>query len=285
MNIAVLSLDIEDWYHLDYLSGSHASRTHSMLDGLDVYQEILDSYGIRSSFFVLGELVPEIKHKLRELAGDGHDIGSHGQCHTRPLTMPVEEFEKEIEACKNNLEMALGQSVHGFRAPCFSLDRDRLDTVQKVGYDFDASLIKFGGHSLYGEIDLTGYDKISDGLYINDAFFEFETSTLQIGSRYVPVSGGGYLRIFPWSLMERLLDRFLLQNNFFSLYIHPFELSRKSVPPFPSKTNLRNKFRFSIGRNSTEKKLRLLIEKLISHEFNFETYLSAKHLAMSRSLR
>jgi len=280
MNTAVLSLDIEDWYHLDYLSSSEASRTYSMLDGLDVYQEIIDSYGISSSFFVLGELVPEIKRKLRNLARDGHDIGSHGQSHDRPLTMSIPSFEDEIKTCKNDLEMVLGNPVHGFRAPCFSLDRERLDVIQKVGYDFDASLIKFGDHSLYGEIDLRGYNKIGDGLYTNNDFFEFETSTLRIANRHVPVSGGGYLRIFPWLLMERLLDRFLVENDFFSLYIHPFELSRKNIPPFPLGTKLTNKFRFSIGRDSTEQKLRLLIEKLISHGFKFETYWSTKRKSL-----
>ena len=39
---AVLSMDIEDWYHLDYIKETTKSdRQYSMLDGFDNFQNIL----------------------------------------------------------------------------------------------------------------------------------------------------------------------------------------------------------------------------------------------------
>ena len=61
MKYAVLSLDIEDWYHLDYFPKNKSDLEYSMLDGLDVYREILASHNILSSYFVLGEIAQPLK--------------------------------------------------------------------------------------------------------------------------------------------------------------------------------------------------------------------------------
>ena len=39
---AVLSMDVEDWYHLDYFQGAAPDRSVSMLAGLDVYLDLLE---------------------------------------------------------------------------------------------------------------------------------------------------------------------------------------------------------------------------------------------------
>ena len=157
MKYAVFSLDIEDWYHLDYFSGKECDRSYSMLDGLDVYREILESYDIPSSYFVLGEIADSLKTNLKELSEQGNDIASHGWGHVRPLTMEVVPFESEIKASKEKLENIIGKQVMGYRAPCFSLDRERLDIVNKVGYKIDSSRIKFTNHPLYGDLNLDGF--------------------------------------------------------------------------------------------------------------------------------
>ena len=137
MKYAVLSMDIEDWYHLDYLSGKACDRTYSMLDGLDAYQQLIESHRICSSYFVLGEVVKSLKKTLRQMSDRGYDIGTHGWGHVRPLTMGLRAFESEVQSCKHELEDVLGRPVLGYRAPCFSLDRERLDILMKVGFKYD----------------------------------------------------------------------------------------------------------------------------------------------------
>ena len=62
-------MDIEDWYHLDYLKNIQINNNlnFSMLDGLNHYNNVLENNNIRSSFFVLGELVTSLKKILRKL--------------------------------------------------------------------------------------------------------------------------------------------------------------------------------------------------------------------------
>ena len=51
--LAVFSMDIEDWYHLDYFDIRGCDTNYRMLDGIDVYREVLSSYDIKSTFFTL----------------------------------------------------------------------------------------------------------------------------------------------------------------------------------------------------------------------------------------
>ena len=272
MKYAVLSLDIEDWYHLDYFSKNKSDREYSMLDGLDVYRETLASHNILSSYFVLGEIARPLKNTLRQLSDQGNDIGSHGLRHDRPLTIEAGAFKFEARFCKENLEDILGKPVMGYRAPCFSLDRERLDILIDAGFKLDSSRIKFGNHPLYGDLNLDGFQKKSQAIYSSGDFYEFEISTLQIFGKQIPVSGGGYLRISPWGIMERLIKKYLANSTFFTLYIHPFELSYRANPEFPSGTNLKNKIRFSLGRTTVVKKLNSLIALLRENGFQFTTF-------------
>ena len=68
---AILTMDIEDWYHLDYFNTSKCNVEYSLLDGLDIYRELLDNYKIKSSFFVVGEIADHIDTKLRKLKKGG----------------------------------------------------------------------------------------------------------------------------------------------------------------------------------------------------------------------
>ena len=272
MKYAILSLDIEDWYHVDYFARKKCDRTYSMLDGLDGYLKIIESHQVPSSFFVLGELIPKIKTKLHEILQLGHEIGSHGQSHIRPLTLSTEAFEKEVKSCKEELEDLLGQEVSGYRAPCFSLDRARLDILKQVGYLYDSSRILFGDHPLYGEIDMSGFKKCSSEVYRHEDFFEFQISTLPLGGKQIPISGGGYLRIFPWLLMKSLLSKYLKKEELYVLYIHPFETSALPNPVYPEGASLANKTRFSLGRPSVFNKLSKVIKLLQENDYQFTTF-------------
>jgi polysaccharide deacetylase family protein (PEP-CTERM system associated) len=272
MRVAVLSMDVEDWYHLDYFRGLACDPSRSLLDGVAVYREILARHGIHSSFFVLGELVQRLGTFLKELAGEGHDLGVHGWGHTRPLTMEPAEFSHDLRRSKGVLEDAIGMPASGYRAPCFSLDRQRLDLVQAAGFGYDSSRILFADHPLYGTLDLHDYSQLSASIFCKNTFFEFQVSTLALLGRNIPVSGGGYIRLFPWLLMQRLIQSYLRSGGLYVLYIHPFELSPRPSPPLPPGTGAPTRMRFGLGRSSVPHKLRSLIRLLASNGYRFTTF-------------
>ena len=95
--LAVFSMDIEDWYHLDYFDKSKCKRDYSMLDGINRYCELLDEHNIPSSFFVLGDIVSSCKDLLKMIKENGHEIGSHGWSHTRPMNLSIPKFFGRIK--------------------------------------------------------------------------------------------------------------------------------------------------------------------------------------------
>jgi len=269
---AVLSMDIEDWRHLDYFIKSDCDASYTMLDGLDRYLELIAEMGVPSSFFCVGELAETVKPKLREIHAAGGDIGSHTQSHRRPLTLTLEETREELRVSKDILEQAFGGGVEGFRAPCFSFNKDRLALLPELGYRYDSSRILFDSHPLYGTLEMDGFEQLSNNIFRCGDFFEFQTSTKRVFGKDLPISGGGYLRIFPWMLTRSLLNRYLPKNELYTLYIHPFELSPQKSPPFPPGTSLKTKIRFSLGRKSAAKKLRKLVDLLRKAGFQFTTF-------------
>ena len=253
MKVAVLSMDIENWYHVDYFRESLCDKSRSLLDGLDVYLQILEKHDIRSSFFVLGELAASMRGTLTELSRKGHDLGVHGWDHLRPMQMTIEQFAEDLRKSKDVLEEVIGVPAAGYRAPCFSLDRQRLDLVEAAGFDYDSSRILFRSHPLYGTLDLQGFQEACPNIFRRNDFFEFQVSTMTLLKQNIPVSGGGYLRIFPWLLMRRLIHAYLRSGELYVLYIHPYELSPQPSPKLPANLPMRSRVRFKMGRAESRK--------------------------------
>ena len=269
---AVLSMDVEDWYHLDYFSGLSSGRSTSMLDGLDVYLSLLERHSIRTTFFVLGELAEHLGGTLRAMAAAGHEIASHGVAHKRPLKMTVGEFADDLRQSKAQLENVVQQRVEGFRAPCFSMDRTRLEEVRKAGYTYDSSRIDFTGHPLYGSLDVNDFHAETPGHFVQQGFHEFELSTLPVLGKRLPVSGGGYLRIAPWAIMRPLIQTFVRSSPLYVLYIHPFELSPRPLPSAAAKLSFPQRLRFGMGRAGVARKLEKLVRLLKHDGFSFVTF-------------
>jgi peptidoglycan/xylan/chitin deacetylase (PgdA/CDA1 family) len=269
---AILSMDIEDWIHVDYLNRKACDISYSMLDGLDRYIEVIDKMKVPSSFFCLGELAEVLQERLCEIHRRGWEIGSHTYSHRRPLTLSLQEVEEELRRSKIALEQAFVGQVEGFRAPCFSFDRERLEILPKLGYLYDSSLMQFELNSRYGSVSMDGFLQISKNIFERNGFFEFQMSTQRFLRQDFPVSGGGYIRMFPWILMKSLLNRFVINNELYTLYIHPYELSDRHSPPFPTGTSFLEKTRFSLGRKSVVKKITNLISVLRDAGYQFTTF-------------
>ena len=133
----------------------------------------MDSLSLPSSFFVLGEIAEKKVEFFRNLVKAGHDVGSHSWDHTRPMTLSVEAFRDDLYRCIEIMKEINGDRGFGYRAPCFSLDRERLDIVRDYGFAYDSSRIDFGNHPLYGSIDMHGYDNLSEAVYRSVEFMEF----------------------------------------------------------------------------------------------------------------
>ena len=80
---------------LTFDDGPHPEYTAEILD-------ILAEYGIRATFFVIGENVDLYPEVLQRTVAEGHEIGNHTQTH--PLkNLSGEQMEREISECESTI--------------------------------------------------------------------------------------------------------------------------------------------------------------------------------------
>jgi len=269
---AIISMDVEDWHHVDYFRNNltDSQKEYSMLDGLNNFIQLIDDNQIKSSFFVLSDIVKRVSPEMTYLANDNHDIASHGMSHNLPLRQTIEDFKKDIYESKNTIENTIQSEVVGYRAPCFAIDDEKHALLRKTGYLYGSSKISFELNSLYGSLSMSSFDNISPWIYRKGDFIEFELSVHNYYGKRLPVSGGGYIRIFPWLAMKRFISSYLQQNNFYIFYIHPYEFSSKSLPNL--NCSMLKKARFKLGHNSVRSKMQMLIDLLREKDYSFTTF-------------
>lgn len=272
MKKAFLSIDIEEWYHLDYLKNYNVNKYEvETIPQIFDFLDMLDRLHIKATFFVLAELADQYEDILKDIKDRGHEIGCHGLDHELLYNKTDEEFRNQVTQGKEILDSILGKdTVKGYRASCFSMDRNKLDILSECGYQYDSSYISFAEHPLYGTLDLTNYEKVEDLKYMNGDFIEFEIPTYKIGKYYIPISGGGYLRLFPYPVISKLIRKYMENNNNFVLYLHPYELTDISLP-FTNEMKKKDQFRASVGRKKNLRKLEKVLLLLRTEGAEFKT--------------
>ena len=93
---------------LTYDDGPDPERTPGVLDALA-------EAGGRATFFVIVDRAVQQPDLIRRIARDGHEIGLHGEDHTRLTTLGVREALRRIRRGKRRLEELTGQPVKLFR--------------------------------------------------------------------------------------------------------------------------------------------------------------------------
>lgn len=273
--VALLSMDIEDWQHLEYFAGMNPPEPRtSMLDGLARFRGLLAAEGVPATFFTLGEVGVPRAALLREVAAEGHEVASHGPDHRLLKRVTTAEFVAEMRVHKDELEQALGAPVSGYRAPCFSMDREKLERLPELGFSYDSSWIRFGAHPLYGHMELDDWREVVPGVRRAPGadFTEFEIPTLSGRRGRIPVGGGAYFRIFPWLLTRRLVNRFLDEAEVYIFYIHPFEMSDVKSVTLPDGVGVGTRIRFQAGRGRTASRFTRLVALLRERGFAFSTF-------------
>ncbi|MGH4140383.1 polysaccharide deacetylase family protein [Clostridium sp.] len=270
MKYAYITVDIEEWYDLEYLKEYNPDKSVEVIPEIIDFLDLLDEFQIKATFFVVADVMEKNTDILREIVRRGHSIGCHGLDHELLYKKNTELFTSEVAKAKEKIEQAAKCMVNGYRASCFSMERDKLDIVTKLGYNYDSSYIKFEQHPLYRNLDLTGFDKVDDLVYRKGNFFEYEIPTLEIGKYSLPISGGGYLRLFPFWILLILIKKYAKQKNNFLIYLHPFELTKMKLP-LPKELGLKNRFQILVGRKTNIKKIKKVIKLLKAMGSEFRT--------------
>lgn len=95
---------------LTFDDGPHPRKTPEILD-------ILDKYGVKATFFVVGTNAEYYPHLIKEEAERGHEIANHSYSHSRLSEFSAERIKEEIERTDAIIKKASGITPTLFRPP------------------------------------------------------------------------------------------------------------------------------------------------------------------------
>jgi polysaccharide deacetylase family protein (PEP-CTERM system associated) len=226
-----ISVDVEDWFSLvrRRFAGVEEPPTERVVSATRRLLDLLDEAGTRATFFVLGNVAETYPHLVREVAGRGHEIGTHGHDHWRLDTIGPDRFREELRRSRTAIEQACGHTPIGHRAPEFSVTRETpwaFEVMQGEGLHYDSSVYPIR-HRRYG---IPGAPL---GPYTVGALRELPLATLVVRGRRMPAAGGGYLRYFPYRLVASAVQQANDRGQPAVVYVHPYEFDTEPLHPDP----------------------------------------------------
>lgn len=226
-----MTVDVEDYFQVEAFS-KHIDRktwstrevrvvdnTHRLLDTFDRFQ-------VRATFFVLGWVAEHYPQLVKDIGARGHEVACHGWSHRLVYKQSRQEFHEETERSKRTLEDLVGQPVLGYRAASYSIVNASLwalDTLCELGFVYDSSIFPVR-HDNYGipDANVSPYrHRTASG----NEIVEFPLTTIKLLGYRLPVSGGGYFRVFPYMLTRAALRSInQRERRPFIFYLHPWEI-------------------------------------------------------------
>ena len=217
---------------------------------------ILEKYNVKATFFIVGWIAEKHPELVREISKRGHEIGCHSYKHQRIHTFTEEAFKEDTRKAKEIIEDISGRQVVGYRAPTYSITRDTLwalEILAKLGFTYDSSIFPIY-HDNYGIPDAPRFPYKHEGLDL----IEYPISTALVLGRKVPVSGGGYFRLFPYRFTRMALKTINeKEKQPFVFYMHPWEIDPDQ--PRIKNISLLSRFRHYNNLSKTSSRLHMLL--------------------------
>lgn len=85
--------------------------------GLEEFLEVLEEYGARATFFVVGEQVSRAPGRLEEVISRGHEVAVHCYQHRNHLRLTPSATVEDMRRAREIIEEAAGRPVRLFRPP------------------------------------------------------------------------------------------------------------------------------------------------------------------------
>ena len=224
-----MSVDVEDWFQVQAFAGTIARDTWDSLPRRveDNTHRVLDQFaaaGVHATFFTLGWVAKRHPALIRRIVAEGHELASHGYGHELVHAIGADRFRTDVSDARAALEDAGGVAVRGYRAPTFSIGPRIAPWAHAIlaetGHAYSSSIFPVK-HDLYGAPDAPRGPHRPDP----SGVVELPMTTLRLGGRNLPCSGGGWFRIFPYALFRRGLARVNgaeARSGIF--YFHPWEV-------------------------------------------------------------
>ena len=265
-----MTIDVEDYFQVSAFAENikpadwhkHPLRVEQNTQRL---MDLFDENDIKATFFVLGWVAERARGLVEEIAARGHEVASHGYSHQLVYNQSPEVFREETLRSKALLEDIIQTPVRGYRAASYSITGRSLwalDTLVEAGFEYDSSIFPVR-HDRYGIPDAPRFPyhlTTPKG----HSLVEFPLTTARVFGYKLPMAGGGYFRLYPYSVTRAGLRQVNNRDKMpFIFYLHPWEIDTDQ-PSIPARW--KSRYRHYNNIEKCEPRLKKLME-----DFNFTT--------------
>lgn len=224
MNIA-LTIDLEDWYHVCGPDGLRdvPLSCRRVTRNVGSILSLLDEFGVKATFFVLGSIAEEEPSLVPRIAAAGHEIASHGYSHRLVPLLGPERFRDEVRRTDEILARQCGVKPVGFRAPQWSITTSAtawaLAVLCEEGYRYDSSC-----NPLHFVGEPTGMRHPYRFQTPAGTLLEIPPMVTPSLFGNLPTGGGWGFRFFPRAMIAGTVEKLNAAGFPAVLYIHPREM-------------------------------------------------------------
>ena len=258
--VRILTFDIEEWFHLLDFNATriveswqkYEQRIHKNTDRI---LELLQNKNQRATFFCLGWVAEKYPEIIRKVDNAGFEIGSHSNYHQLAYELSSKQFREDLKKSMAALQDITGKQVSSYRVPGFSITRENawaIEILIESGIKTDSSIFPVSrGHGGFKDF---GTDKPVIIQTSSGVIREFPINTVSLLGKRIIFSGGGYFRLFPYSL----INRFMRNSSYVMTYFHPrdFDPGQPVLNGLP----LRRRFKSYFGLSGAFAKLERLLD-------------------------
>lgn len=257
-----LTIDVEDYFQVSAFEDSVSRDQWSSIEprverNTQRLLAIFAEQDAQATFFVLGWVAKRFPGLIRQMVAEGHEVASHGMLHQRASSQTKAEFRQDVKDSKSLLEDITGKEILGYRAPSFSFTKENLwvyDILRDEGYLYSSSVYPVV-HDHYGIPDAPRfrYQPI-------EGIDEIPLSTLSFFGKNIPISGGGYFRLYPYWLTRWAMKRFSQENEKpYIFYLHPWEVDPHQ--PRMSDLSVKTRFRHYLNLEKVESRIQAMLRE------------------------
>ena len=255
-----LTIDVEDYFQVSamapYIRRDEWEHRECRVErNIERILELLAEHDTRATFFTLGWIAERYPKLVRNIVDAGHELASHGYGHERASDLTQTAFRSDIDRAKKLLEDIAGTEVKGYRAPSFSIGTKNLwafDELARAGHRYSSSIYPIR-HDHYGMPDSPRF-----AYRVGTGMLEIPVTTLRMGRRNLPSSGGGYFRLLPYALSRWMIRRVNeVDRESAIFYFHPWEID--AGQPRVAGIDAKTRFRHYLNIHRMENRLASLL--------------------------
>ena len=95
--------------------------------------DILGRYGVRTTFFVVGDWVEKYPASVKALADAGHEVMNHSSNHAHFSSLSSDQIAADVSACNQKIAAITGTAPSLFRCPYGEYDDHVIQAVEALG--------------------------------------------------------------------------------------------------------------------------------------------------------